>query len=147
MTCLKFGITGVFPLNIVGNQQADRSSGARHEVAPTPAFCRDSSVVCAFVVALPVKLCSCEAPGRFGKTIGSSGSRWFTSQLTWNSWWVTSSSAWAGADVSRAAMATPHASARCRFTGLLLGRDRGRALSQQPGRVGAGCQYLGLDMP
>ena len=50
MTCLKFGITGVSPLNIVGNQYADRSSGARQDVAPTPAPRSESSVVCALVV-------------------------------------------------------------------------------------------------
>src|SRR6266496_6543388 len=91
MTCLKFGITGVFQLNMVGNQYADRSSGARHDVAPTPAACSEASVVAALVVLLSVKLCSCDAPGRFGRTIGSSGSRWLTSQFTWNSWCVTSS--------------------------------------------------------
>src|SRR5262245_38104439 len=116
MTCLKFGITGVFPLNIVGNQYADRSSGARHDVAPTPAACSEASVVAALVVLLPVKLCSCDAPGRFGRTIGSSGSRWLTSQFTWNSWCVTSSAGSAPAVqlVSNAATATDTAAmARC----------------------------------
>src|SRR5262245_23805994 len=108
MTCLKFGITGVFPLNMVGNQYADRSSGARHDVAPTPAARSEFSVVAAFVVVLPVKLCSCDAPGRFGRTIGSSDSRCVTPQFTWNSWWVTSSagSAPAGPLVTSAATAS-----------------------------------------
>src|SRR5262245_61540766 len=131
MTCLKFGITGVFPLNMVGNQYADRSSGARHDVLPTPAACSEASVVRAFVVLLPVKLCSCDAPGRLGRTIGASDNRCVTSQFTWSSWCVTSSAGSAPAVqlVSSAATATEiTATARC----LLITpprQGRGRALS------------------
>src|ERR1041385_662953 len=146
MTCLKFGITGVLPLNIVGNQYADRSSGARHDVAPTPAPCSDCSVVYAFVVVLPVKLCSCDAPGRLGSTIGSSDSRCVTSQLTWNSWCVTSSAGSAAAGVlSSATTASPAAaSARCRLIGcvLLLGRGEGE---RSPTSVALGVK-VALDM-
>ena len=44
-----------------------------------------SEVVLALVVVLPKKLCMCDAPGRPGKTIGSSGSRWVNGQSARNS--------------------------------------------------------------
>src|SRR4051794_40621750 len=95
MVCRQVCGTGVLPRNIVGHQYADRSSGLRQVVWPVPAAVRLFRVVAAFVVALPTKLCSCEAPGMFGNTIGSLVARWCRLQLTWNSWCVTRSSAWA----------------------------------------------------
>ena len=57
-----------------------------HDVPPA---CRLARVDIAFVELLPMKVCECEAPGRPGNTIGSSGRLdRLTEQFIWNSWWV-----------------------------------------------------------
>src|SRR5438552_16397222 len=84
MTCGPSGSTAVAPLNSVGIQYADRSPLALQVVCPAV---RDATVVAAFVVVLPMNVCRCEAPGRFGYTIGSSpASGRLTEQFAWNSW-------------------------------------------------------------
>src|SRR6266568_3674783 len=84
MTCGPSGLTGVSPLNSVGCQYADRSPLALQVVWP---LLSDSTVEAAFVVVLPMNVCRCEAPGKFGKTIGSSPALGrLTEQFAWNSW-------------------------------------------------------------
>jgi hypothetical protein len=48
-------------------------------------FCRSPATVSASTALLPTKECMCEAPGRPGKTIGSSGDRWLYLQSARNS--------------------------------------------------------------
>src|SRR6476469_4437611 len=84
MVCGPSGLTATSPLNSVGIQYADRSPLALHVVAP---LASESMVVAAFVVVLPMNVCRCEAPGRPGNTMGSSGRLVrLTEQLAWNSW-------------------------------------------------------------
>src|SRR4249919_2801688 len=84
MVCRPSGSTGVSPLSSVGIQYADRSPLALQVVWP---LLSDSTVEAAFVVVLPMNVCWCEAPGRFGKTIGSSPRLdRLTEQFAWNSW-------------------------------------------------------------
>src|SRR3954470_16119360 len=86
MTCRPTGCTAVVPLSRVGIQYPVLSPGVMQAVPPA---CSDASVVAAFVVALPMNVCECEAPGMFGKTIGSSlRLERLTAQLAWNSWCV-----------------------------------------------------------
>ncbi|WP_374199365.1 hypothetical protein [Streptomyces sp. ISL-44] len=61
----------------------ERSPGALQTVPPALS---EAVVLKAPVVVLPRKVWLCEAPGRPGKTIGSSGAVRLTAQLAWNSW-------------------------------------------------------------
>src|SRR3954452_25159201 len=86
MTCRPTGCTAVSPLSRVGIQYPVLSPGVMQAVPPD---CSDASVVAAFVVVLPMNVCEWEAPGMFGKTIGSSLTLdRLTAQFAWNSWWV-----------------------------------------------------------
>ena len=86
MTCRPTGCTAVSPLSRVGIQYPVLSPGVMQEVPPA---CSEDSVEFAFVELLPMNVCECEAPGRPGNTIGSSGRLLrLTEQFIWNSWWV-----------------------------------------------------------
>lgn len=67
------GSTSLSPSYSVGTQYEDRSVVGAQVVRPFSSEARSER---ALVVSLPKKLCMCEAPGRPGKTIGSSGARW-----------------------------------------------------------------------
>src|SRR4051794_16294633 len=86
MTWRPTGCTAWSPLSRVGIQYPVLSPGVMQAVPPD---CSDASVVAALVVVLPMNVCECEAPGMFGKTIGSSLRLVrLTEQLAWNSWCV-----------------------------------------------------------
>ena len=77
---------GVAVVAASASSTPDLSPGVMQAVPPA---CSDARVVVALVVVLPMNVCECEAPGRPGKTIGSSGRLVrLTAQFAWNSWWV-----------------------------------------------------------
>src|SRR5437879_4882861 len=82
MVVSAFGSTTTPFLYRVGIQYEAWSPVGAQLVAP--AF-SDSNVLAALVEVLPRKVWLCDAPGRFGNTIGSSLAWWLTKQDAWNS--------------------------------------------------------------